>query len=148
MRWIENSFGYFHRKKKKKKKATIACGRYSGLRPITFISVQCIQIQCIANQATEVLITVARSDSASKRSNLMAGHKWKKMFLAVLVIWCNEKCRKMLRLPAILRNEKWEQLSLKQNFITVLVTCPKCFPLPINIAFIVPKFSSAICSWS
>lgn len=121
--------------------------KYSSLRPITFISVQYIQIQSTAKQPTEVLITVDRSDSTRKRSSLMAGHKWK-MFLAVFVLWCNEKCRKMLRLPAILRNENWEQLSSSKNFITELVTCPKCFPLPINIAFIVPKFSSASCSWS
>lgn len=54
--------------------------------------------------------------SVRRRSNLMAGHKWKKMFLVFFVIWCNEKCRKMLKLPAVLRNEKWEQLSLKEKF--------------------------------
>lgn len=84
--------------------------------PITFILVQRIQIQFIAKQTTEVWITVARSDSARKRSSLIAGQKWKKMFLVNFVIWYNENSRKMLRLPAILRNEKWEQLSLKQKF--------------------------------
>lgn len=105
---------------------------------------ECIQIQFIAHQATEVLINVARSDSARRRSNLTTGHKWKKTFMVFFVIWCNEKCRTMLRLPATLRNES--SCPSSKNFITVLVTCPKCFPLPINIAFTVPKFSSASCS--
>lgn len=50
-------------------------GNPNCLRLVTFISEQCIQIQFIANQATDVLITVARSDSARRRSNLKAGHK-------------------------------------------------------------------------
>lgn len=123
---------------------SFSCGQSDCLRPITFILEQGIQIQFIANQATEVLITVARSNSARRRSNLTAGHKLKKTFMVFLVIWCNEKYRTTLRLPATLRNESTCPSS--KTFITVLVTCPKCFPLPIGIAFIMPKFSSASCS--
>lgn len=122
-----------------------ACGESDCQRPIRFIAEQGIQIQFIANQGTQVLITVARSDSARRRCNLMAGHKLK-IFMVFLVIWCNEECRTTLRLPVTLRNES--SCPSSKNFIIMLVTCPKCFPLPISIAFIVLKFSSASCSRS
>lgn len=91
----------------------------------------------------QVLKTVARSDSARRRSNLMAGHKWKEMVLTVFVIWCNEKCRKMQTLLAILRNEKWEKLSLKQNFISVRYM-PKMFFSAYQYCFYCAQIQPAV----
>lgn len=112
--------------------------KYSSLRHITFILVQYIQIQSTTKHATEVLVSMDRSDSTRKRSSCMAGHKWKMFgqFLCYGVMRNAERCWGCL-LSWEMRTEN--SCPSSKNFITELVTCPKCFPLPISIAFIVPS---------